>query len=722
MKHIIPFVLFFTLVFSQYDIEGRWHLVGYEDNIMYQFENNYRYSIYSLDGTFGGIEDAGASPNPYILNGDIITLDFFFGNVVSYEMNYTCSGQVVEFKFIENGIVHSILYREGFDYLNSDCTVSAIPDKRVVAEWESALGTMIRWPLGIPSSLVVELATDDIVYVLVETNNQQNQALNNFNSWGVNIENIVFVNTDTYSHWTRDYGPQFIIGEDYWKVVNQQFNGYPEENGCEHESQECDESMILYDCMGIQFCNNQPQYASEGYDCYINNSLCEDFNGDGQIMDWLGDGYCDDGNWGLDFMCSEFSFDCGDCGDEISDEYEYCDDNLFNGYRSYNQGRPLLSEFRGWEEDDNTNIDFANQMNWDIQNLPLYWTGGNFMTDGYGMGFSTQLIVNENNITNESFKEIMNQELYFADYHIFDNPNELSIQHIDCLAKLVNSETVIIKQVSESSPEYDCIEEFAESFYDLNTFYERPFNIYRIYCPTVNGGSWETNPVAAYTNSLILNNKVLVPQYGIPEDVQALQTYQNAMPGYEVIGFDDTFGNPWYAEDALHCRTMGVFDPNMIHISHKSIRSQDLNSNVSINVEVEVLDYSSSNLESVILYWKYSQEDGPFGEILLQSESDNIYSGVFPNLNSDSLIEYFITATNYDEKSSSHPNAGWHIFNTISSMLGDVNSDSIINVQDLVLIVNLVLAEEYNDLADINLDSAVNILDIVELINIILMR
>ena len=55
-------------------------------------------------------------------------------------------------------------------------------------------------------------------------------------------------------------------------------------------------------------------------------------------------------------------------------------------------------------------------------------------------------------------------------------------------------------------------------------------------------------------------------------------------------------------------------------------------------------------------------------------------------------------------------------------MLGDVNSDNIINVHDLVLIVNLVLAEEYNDLADINLDGAVNILDIVELINIILMR
>ena len=53
---------------------------------------------------------------------------------------------------------------------------SDIPDRRVVAEWEPALGTMIRWPLGIPSDLVIELASDDILYVLVETNNQQNQA------------------------------------------------------------------------------------------------------------------------------------------------------------------------------------------------------------------------------------------------------------------------------------------------------------------------------------------------------------------------------------------------------------------------------------------------------------------------------------------------------------------------------------------------------------------
>ena len=604
-----------------------------------------------------------------------------------------------------------------FSYLT--ILFAEIPEYRVVAEWEPALGTIIRWPLGIPPSLVIELANEDILYVLVETNNQQNQATNSFNNWGVDFANVVFINTDTYSHWTRDHGPQFVIGEDYWKVVNQQFNGYPVENGCEFT---CDEEMILVDCVGNEFCNNQPQYATEGYDCYVNNSLCEDFNGDGQIMDWIGNGYCDDGSWGLDFQCDEYSWDCGDCGGAITDDNGYCDDDLMAGNRNQIEGRPLPSELRGWEEDDDTNIDFANQMNWNIQNLPLYWTGGNFMTDGYGMGFSTELMVNENSISNEAFIEIMNEELYFSDYHVFDNPNEESIQHIDCLAKLVGPETIIIKQVPESSPEYECMEDFADSFYELNTFYDRPFNIHRIFCPEINGGSWETNPVAAYTNSLILNNKVFVPQYGIPEDSEAIQTYRDAMPGYEVLGFDDTFGNPWYAEDALHCRTMGVFNPEMMHISHKSVRNEELIHNEAIYIESVVLDYGNvdANVQSVTLNWKYSAEDGPFGEIALELESDNIYTGTFPPLNSNALIEYYITATNISGDMVSHPNAGWHVFNTLEFSLGDINGDNSINIQDIVLAVNLVLSSEYNNLADLNSDGTIDVLDIVQLVNIIL--
>jgi len=594
---------------------------------------------------------------------------------------------------------------------------SEIPDRRVVAEWEPALGTMIRWPLGIPSDLVVELASEDFLYVLVETNNQQNQATNSFNSWGANTNNIIFINTDTYSHWTRDHGPQFLIGPENWQVVNQQFNGYPVETGCAFD---CDPSMILFDCVGTEFCNEAPLYPE--YDCYVANDLCEDFNGDGQITDWVGDGYCDDGSWGLNFLCDEYSWDCGDCGGVINDENGYCDEGLVIGNRAQVEGRPLPLQLRGWEEDDDTNIDFANQMNWDIQNLPLYWTGGNFMTDGYGMGFSTKLMINENDMNQDEFLEITNEYLNIDNYHIFDNPNEESIQHIDCLAKLVDPETIIIKQVPESSSEYECMEDFADSFYQLNTFYDRPFEIHRIFCPEINGGQWETNPVAAYTNSLILNGKVLVPQYGIPEDYQALETYQEAMPGYEVIGFDDTFGNPWYAEDALHCRTMGIFDPNMIHISHKSIRDEELINNGAIHIEAEIIDYyDSDTILDVTVHWKYASEDGPFGQFQLEFEFNNLYSGIFPLINSSSGVEYFITATNAIGNNVSHPNSGWHLFNSLESTLGDINSDNVVNILDVILVVNIILGlNDFNYLGDINFDGYIDILDIVQLLNIIL--
>jgi len=266
------------------------------------------------------------------------------------------------------------------------------------------------------------------------------------------------------------------------------------------------------------------------------------------------------------------------------------------------------------------------------------------------------------------------------------------------------------------------MEEFAESFSELTTFYGRPFNIHRIFCPIINGGPWETNPVAAYTNSLILNNKVLVPQYGIVQDFQALQVYQEAMPGYEVIGFDGASGSPWHAEDALHCRTMGVFDPHMIHISHKSIRTEELSDNGSIDINAEIIDYSDSNtnVESITAYWKYSAEDGPYSEFILEIESNNIYSGAFPQLSSNSSIDYFITATNSSGNTVSHPNAGWHTFYTSNVIQGDLNGDGMIDIQDLIILINMILANEYSTTADWTEDGVVNILDIIIYVNIIL--
>ena len=52
--------------------------------------------------------------------------------------------------------------------------------------------------------------------------------------------------------------------------------------------------------------------------------------------------------------------------------------------------------------------------------------------------------------------------------------------------------------------------------------------------------------------------------------------------------------------------------------------------------------------------------------------------------------------------------------------LGDLNQDSNINIQDIIITINLVLNNQYDNLADINLDEVVDILDVVQLVNIVL--
>tara|TARA_Y100000994_G_scaffold1306_1_gene1446 strand:- start:14505 stop:16010 length:1506 start_codon:yes stop_codon:yes gene_type:complete len=51
---------------------------------------------------------------------------------------------------------------------------------------------------------------------------------------------------------------------------------------------------------------------------------------------------------------------------------------------------------------------------------------------------------------------------------------------------------------------------------------------------------------------------------------------------------------------------------------------------------------------------------------------------------------------------------------------GDINDDSLINIQDIILIVNLILSSNYNSSADINSDQTIDILDVIQLVNIIL--
>jgi len=142
----------------------------------------------------------------------------------------------------------------------------------------------------------------------------------------------------------------------------------------------------------------------------------------------------------------------------------------------------------------------------------------------------------------------------------------------------------------------------------MENCFGRPYSIVRI-----DSGSYDGNHTAAYTNSLILNNKVLVPLFGIADDAAALQTYQDAMPGYEIIGFQWT---AWYSYDALHCRTMGIFDRHMLRISHRPL-DQDIPNNEDIVITAEIRAHSNEPLimDQLRVFWK--TEDSDWQSILM---------------------------------------------------------------------------------------------------------
>ena len=60
------------------------------------------------------------------------------------------------------------------------------------------------------------------------------------------------------------------------------------------------------------------------------------------------------------------------------------------------------------------------------------------------------------------------------------------------------------------------------------------------------------------------------------------------------------------------------------------------------------------------------------------------------------------------------------IGNGLSCILGDSNGDGVLNVLDVVLLVNLVLAPSYEECADTNSDGVLNVLDVVTLVNFVL--
>ena len=390
------------------------------------------------------------------------------------------------------------------------------------AEFEPMTGVLIRYPLPIPINVVAEMAEDDEVMTIVASETQQLTAYNQYNNYGVNMNNCTWLIAPSNSYVVRDYGPWFIFtGDDVQGITDPIYNwvSRPDDNRI---------PIVVGDTLGI------PVYG-----------------------------------------------------------------------------------------------------------MPLTHVGGNYMSDGMGVGMSTTLVLSQNaGLTPEQVDTIMHSYMGLDVFHKFQDPDPNNVAHIDCWAKLLDPGKILIKRLHPLDP---VLEEAAEYISCLMSSYERPYEVIRIDCAAS----------TAYTNSLILNNKVLVPILNHPLDRQALQTYREAMPGYEVLGFTGC-GSGY---NALHCRTMGITDRYMLRIVHIPLHDRE-NTGGDYLVEALVHPYSNMSLlpGSPELLWK--TEVGHYTSVTMTHTVGDTYTALIPEQPDGTDIYYYVHAGDDSGRSENHPYIG----------------------------------------------------------------
>ncbi len=310
----------------------------------------------------------------------------------------------------------------------------------------------------------------------------------------------------------------------------------------------------------------------------------------------------------------------------------------------------------------------------DYFDLPLYGmdvvhTGGNYMSDGLGQAASTDLVYSSENQYNETFvNNQMEAYLGIENYHVTIDAPGSYIEHIDTWAKFLDVDKILIGEVPSSHPRYWAYEQVADYFSNQISSYGTPYEVVRVYTP--NG--------EPYTNSLILNETVYVPITGSSWDDNALQTYEDAMPGYEILGFEGS----WESTDALHCRVKDVADPNMLYIEHFPVQGE-FEYQPEYEISADIIPYSGADLVEDELFVHYKANDGEFETTPLLHEADHTYTAMLPVGTSDTLVTYYLSAADASGRSETWPLIGEPGARSFSiEPLEDLEYDILISVHD----------------------------------------
>jgi len=271
-------------------------------------------------------------------------------------------------------------------------------------------------------------------------------------------------------------------------------------------------------------------------------------------------------------------------------------------------------------------------------------TGGNFMSDGFGTGFSSNLVLDENPTKTEAqIDAIMQDYMGISRYIKMETLPFDGIHHIDMHMKLFDEETILMTQYPTGVADGPQIE--ANLLYVLdnyNSVFGTPYKVVRVPSPedafgnfpdNVNGGDYLT-----YSNSVFVNKTVLLTSYREEFDTIAYRKYKENLPGYRIQMLDcnDIIG----ASGAIHCIThsVGVNDPLLI--SHQALN--DTYDTQNSYLVKGIVKHRSGIQQAQLFYRTDSTASFTTMPMTLSADSTDLWEAAIPAQFAGTHIQYYI--------------------------------------------------------------------------------
>ncbi len=290
-------------------------------------------------------------------------------------------------------------------------------------------------------------------------------------------------------------------------------------------------------------------------------------------------------------------------------------------------------------------------------------TGGNFMSDGLGTGFSSKLVIQENLPGNsfgigpndeDEIDAIMNQFIGIDRYIKMETLPYDGINHIDMHMKLLDEETIMVGEFPQGVSDGPQIE--ANIQYVLDNYkssFGTDYKIVRIPQPPCANGLYPPScssgaEYRTYTNALFVNKTILVPIYDTPMDDEALDIWEQAMPGYNIVGIDcQAIIN---AGGAIHCITKEVGAKDPLWIVHQQVDSTCSGETTLIEASIKHRD-GISNAE---LFYTTDLNAG-YESVAMTDDGNDQWSASIPEQEDGTTLYYYVNAEATSGKTISRP-------------------------------------------------------------------